>query len=464
MKFEDTNLSDNIKRAIKELGYENMTEVQEKTLTPILENKDVVAMSTTGSGKTAAYLLPLIEKINVEDKNVQVLIVTPTRELAIQIVSVARTYLKYSLGINVIALYGGKEVKLQAIALRKGVKVVVGTPGRICNLINNKALKLKGINTLVLDEADEMLSMGFEKEVSRIIENIREDAQKLLFSATIDDRVKDIAKAKFKSPIFIECRENNKNILSSNVRQIAIECKEKMKMEATLRILAKEQARNSIIFCNTKKKTLEVGEFLKKNNVKLEVLNSDIKQEEREKIFKKLRRGELDTIVVTDVLARGIDVDFLDLVINYDIPLENEYYLHRIGRTARNGKSGVAYTFYTGKQTEKIHSIEDYTGSKFEYEDVPRKNTEDVEIDFPLSKRGKYIITINLGKKDSIKAKDIIGAIENLTGIRSQNIGIIEVNEEYSTIEIKEEYLSDIVSLFSQGKIKGKDVNIITKR
>jgi ATP-dependent RNA helicase DeaD len=459
MKFIETKLNDNIKRALEDLHYDNLTSIQENTIDKILDGKDIVAMSSTGSGKTAAFMLPLINKINIEEKTIQVLVVTPTRELAIQIVQETRKFCKYMQGINSMAIYGGQDLKNQAISLRRGVKVVVGTPGRILDLINKKILKLNNLKAIVLDEADEMLSMGFYEEVNGIIEKVPNSIQKLLFSATIDNRVRDIANKKIKKAIYIECKDND-TMLVDNILQIAIDVKEKMKNECVLRILKKENSKNSVVFCNTKKKTEEVYKFLLKNKITVEMLNSDIRQEVREKTLKRLKQGKLDTIVVTDVLARGIDVEDLDLVINYDIPYEVEYYVHRIGRTARKGKSGVAYTLYTGKQIDKIREIEEYTNTKMNFESVPII-AENNEVELPISKRGLYILTINLGKKDNIKAKDIVGAIEALSGIKSDKIGLIEVREETSIIEISKEYVVELIRIFTKGKIKGKDVNII---
>lgn len=459
MKFIDTKLDENIKRALSDIGFEELTKIQESTIDLILDRKSVVAMSSTGSGKTAAFMLPIINNIDVENKSTQVLVVTPTRELAIQIVQETRKFCKYLHGINTMAVYGGQDYKNQAIALRKGVKIVVGTPGRITDLINKRILKLKNIKALVLDEADEMLSMGFYEEVNSIMDCIPHEAQRLLFSATIDNRIKDIANKKIKKAVYVE-QKDNATMLVDNIDQIAIDVKEKMKNECTLRIIKKENAKSCIIFCNTKKKTEEVYNYIAKNGIVTDMLNSDIRQEDREKVLKKLKQGKLQAIVVTDVLARGIDVEDLELVINYDIPIENEYYVHRIGRTARKGKSGVAYTLYTGKQIERIEEIENYTSTRMEREDVPLSESSE-KIDLPISKRGDYVVTISLGKKDSIKAKDIIGAIGALTGIKSEKIGLIEVREDTSIIELSEEYVNDVLKAFTNGKIKGKDVHIV---
>ena len=465
MKYSDIKLNENIKKALAELGYENMTKIQELSYEDILSGKDIVGMSSTGSGKTAAFMIPTIENIQIDNKSTQVLVITPTRELAIQIVQETRKYLKYTQGINALAIYGGQEYKSQAIALRKGVKIVVGTPGRIRDLIKKKILKLDTIKTLVLDEADEMLSMGFYEEVMEIVTKVPKKAQKLLFSATIDNRVKDIAQKEMKKAVYIEAMDND-TMLTDNITQIAIETKEAMKFECCYRIIKKEDSHSTIVFTNTKKKTIEIFKYLKEKRLKVKLLNSDIDQKERNRVIKELKEDKLDVVVATDVLARGIDIKDLELVINIDIPQDNEYYVHRIGRTARKGNSGVAYTLYTGKQIERIKEIEDHTRTKFKYEEVPLEtnNANQEEIDLPISKRGLYILTINLGKKDSIKAKDIIGAIGALTGIKSENIGIIEVGESSSTIELKKEYVLDVKKAFTNGKIKGKDVNVISNK
>ena len=462
MKYSEINLKEDIKKALNELGFNLMTKIQEESYEHILNGKDVVGMSSTGSGKTAAFMIPTLERVNVEDKNTQVLVVTPTRELAIQIVQETRKYLKYTQGINALAIYGGQEYKAQAIALRKGVKIVVGTPGRLRDLIKKKILRVDKITTLILDEADEMLSMGFYEEVIEIINKTPKNTQKLLFSATIDNRVKDIAQKNMKKAIYIEAMDND-TMLTDNISQIAIETKEAMKSECVVRIIKKENAHSTIVFTNTKKKTIDIYKYIKASGLKVQMLNSDIEQKDRNRVIKSLKEAKLDVVVATDVLARGIDVKDLELVINYDIPQDNEYYVHRIGRTARTGKSGKAYTLFTGKQIERIREIEEYTKTKFNFEDVPLQNSkiDEEKIDLPVSKRGLYILTINLGKKDSIKAKDIIGAIGALTGIKSENIGIIEVGEEKSTIELAKEYVLDVKKAFTNGKIKGKDVNVI---
>ena len=465
MEFEDLSLSKEIKKSLKEMNYITMTPIQEKVFDAIVQGKNIMATSNTGTGKTLAFLLPLIEKIDVDINSTQILILVPTRELAIQIENEIKTITKYKNEIDYVSIVGGKEIKEQAILLRKNKKIVVGTPGRILKLLSKKILNLNKLKSLVLDEADEMLLMGFEKEIYEINKYINRNVQKLMFSATIMQNIKELSKKILYNPLIIECIQN-KSIISNNLKQIAIEIKEKMKNECTLRILKSQKYNNSIIFCNTKKKTLEVSKYLKENGIKLEMLNSDIMQNQREKIFKKLKEGKLETIAVTDLLSRGIDIDNLDLVINYDIPIDVNYYIHRVGRTARNGRSGVAYTFYIGKQSEKIREIENFTNTKFEYEDIPiLKNKYSENIKFiTINDDGFYLVKLNVGKNDNIKAKDIIGALCALVGISSSKVGKIQVEDSITYVEIPPEYISDVIAKFENGKIKGKDVSIIYEK
>ena len=465
MEFEDLSLSKEIKKSLKEMNYITMTPIQEKVFDAIVQGKNIMATSNTGTGKTLAFLLPLIEKIDVDINSTQILILVPTRELAIQIENEIKTITKYKNEIDYVSIVGGRGIKEQAILLRKNKKIVVGTPGRILKLLSKKILNLNKLKSLVLDEADEMLLMGFEKEIYKINKYINRNVQKLMFSATIMQNMKELSKKMLYNPLIIECIQN-KSIISNNLKQIAIEIKEKMKNECTLRILKSQKYNNSIIFCNTKKKTLEVSKYLKENGIKLEMLNSDIMQNQREKIFKKLKEGKLETIVVTDLLSRGIDIDNLELVINYDIPIDVNYYIHRVGRTARNGRSGVAYTFYIGKQSEKIREIENFTNTKFEYEDIPiLKNKYSENIKFiTINDNGFYVVKLNIGKNDNIKAKDIIGALRALVGINSSRVGKIQVEDRITYVEIPPEYISDMIAKFENGKIKGKDVSIIYEK
>lgn len=461
MKFECLNLSNSIKKALNDMNYIDMTSIQEKTFDIISKGKDVIVTSNTGTGKTLAYLVPLVEKIDINEHSTQILVLVPTRELAIQINNCVENLIKYNNQIGSSLIVGGKSIKDQSISLRKGKSIVIGTPGRILKLLDKKEIKLNKLKTLVLDEADEMLLMGFEREIYSINKYITSNIQRIMLSATLIKNVQNVSKYLLNNPVKIEYMQNN-NIISDRLKQVAINVKDKMKNECTLRILKRCKYTNSIVFCNTKKKTLEVSKYLKENGIKLEMLNSDIMQNQREQVFKSLKNGKLDTIIVTDLLARGIDIEDLDLVINYDIPIDVYYYIHRVGRTARNGKDGQAYIFYTGRQLEKIKEIEDFTNKNFEYEDVPTLESEISDnIDIPVNDKGYYVVNLSVGKKDNIKAKDIVGALCALVGITSQSIGKIQVEEDKTCIEIPQEYIIDVIKKFENGKIKGINVKII---
>lgn len=449
MKFNELNIDSNLLKGLNECGYTNMTDIQEKCFKYISDRKDILAMSNTGSGKTLAYLVPAINNI---EKGKKILILCPTRELVIQVSSTINKISKYT-NISYVTLYGGKEIKRQIISLRKGRDVIIGTTGRTLDLLKKKELNLRNVSTFILDEADEMLDMGFREDVNEVMMRLPKSCQKLFFSATITSDVIDFANSllhgKYEN---IKCMEND-TLVVNNIEQIAIDVKQKMKNECTYRIIIKENARNSIIFCNTKKNTTKLYEYLKEKNIKVKMLDSDISQDEREKIMKKFRRGEFDSLVVTDVLSRGIDIENLDLVISYDIPFEKEYYVHRAGRTSRMGKSGKTYIFYTGKEIEKIKRIEEFAKINFKFEDVPLLDNEESD--------NMVKIKFNVGKNDSIKAKDFVGALGANCGLSSSKIGKIEVGDNQSIVEIPLSYKKDVENKFRNGKIKNIDVKII---
>ena len=463
MKWNNMSLSDEIKKALDDMNYTETTAIQEQAIPEIQKGIDVIGLSKTGTGKTAAFLLPLINKVNTEDKQIEVLILTPTRELAIQIIDEIKRYTKYLKEVTSLAIYGGQSIRMQSMNLRRGVKIVVGTPGRVIDLMEKRVLKLKDIKTVVLDEADEMLSMGFEEDIKKIMGKIVLDFQTILFSATMNDKIKNLTKKMLKNPVTIQCN-TGKSFVVEKVEQFAVNVKEAAKVECSYRILKKENARNSIIFCNTKKKAGEINKELIKKGLSSEEIHSDIKQDVRQKILRKLKMGKLDTIVATDVLARGIDVKELDLVINYDIPIEKEYYIHRIGRTARNGGSGRAYTFFTGKEKYKILDLEKYTKSKIEICEIPiDKGYKEAKkaYKYKENEKGYFEIILSVGKNDGMKAKDIVGAFSTLVGIEGNMLGDITIKKAYTVVEVPPEFSNEVIKVFSNGVIKSKNVKIL---
>ena len=512
MKFKDTMLSDSLKKALSEAGYINMTAIQEKTIPLILEGKDLIGQSQTGTGKTASYSLPLIEKIDNNLQETQAIILCPTRELAIQITEEIRKFTKYEENIKVLSIYGGEPIERQIKKLKKGIKIIVGTPGRIMDHMRRKTVKLNNIKMVVLDEADEMLNMGFEEDIKTILSAMPKDRQTILFSATMNERILKIANKYLKNPKKVKIKA--KELTVDKIEQISIEVKQSMKDETVMRLIDINNPKKAVVFCNTKKKVDNLIDVLKKNKYRAESLHGDMKQIQRQKIMDKLKNGEIQILVTTDVVARGIDVDELELVINYDIPQEEEYYVHRIGRTGRNGKNGKAYTFFVGKEKNKIYHIQKYAKTKIiqgkiptisQIEEIknkqikikiqeeinnykPNKQNEkiltelvkenDIQIvaktllnmlyhpiinkeENEIPEKGKMIkIFLNIGKKDCIKAKDIVGSMSANTAISGKEIGKINVLDNFSFVELPSEYLEEVLRGMKGKKIKGKEVNV----
>ena len=369
MKFDEINLSENVKKALADYNYIETTLIQEKAIPEIMAGRDVIGLSQTGTGKTAAYSLPILEKIDKDLKKVQALILCPTRELALQVVGEIRKYAKYTESVKSLAVYGGESIEKQIMALKKGVQIVVGTPGRVMDHMKRKTLKFKDVKMVVLDEADEMLNMGFEEDINTILSAIEEERQTILFSATMNKRILNIAKKYLREPY--EIKIPTKELTVDKIKQISIEMTQAMKVETLSRIIDLNNPQKCVVFCNTKRKVDDLIEILKRRGYKAESLHGDVKQDQRERIMKKFKTGDYQILIATDVVARGIDVENLELVVNYDVPQEEEYYVHRIGRTGRNGKEGKAYTFVVGREKRKLFDIEKYAKTRIEPGNIP---------------------------------------------------------------------------------------------
>ena len=522
LKFEETQLSDNLKRALAENGYIDATPIQTKALPYLLEGEDVIGQSQTGTGKTAAYGLPIINSIDKDLNKVQALILCPTRELALQVVGELRKFAKYEDSIKSLAVYGGEGIERQIASLKRGVKIVVGTPGRIMDHMRRRTLKFDNVKTVVLDEADEMLNMGFEEDIETILKETPKERQTVLFSATMNERVLGISKKYLSEPVSVKIKA--KELTVDKIKQIAIEVKQPMKNEVLSRVIDINNPKKAVVFCNTKKKVDDLIEDLKARGYSAESLHGDVKQIQRERIMKKFKAGDFKVLVATDVVARGIDVDELQLVVNYDVPQEEEYYVHRIGRTGRNGADGKAYTFVVGKEKQKLASIEKYAKTKVEFGKIPTDdeikevknkhlvekvqsvidaedfsgNTIIEEIYNKLSKEndsekvvkallkmtfgeqmviekmpkiqgkkdkkssenGNTKFFFSLGKKDNIKAKDIVGSIASNVPISGSEIGKINIMDKFSFVEIPTRYAEEFLDGMMGKQIKGKNVVI----
>ena len=512
MTFEELSLNEKTKRALKDAGYTNPTPIQEQAIPVVLEGKDFIGQSKTGTGKTASYSLPMIEKIDASSKKVQAIVLCPTRELAVQVADEVRKFLKYQEGIKTIAIYGGQSIETQIKMLKKGVQIVIGTPGRIMDHMRRKTLKLDNVKMCVLDEADEMLNMGFEEDIETILKDVPEERQTVLFSATMNKRIMGITKKYLKNPKKVKIQAEELTV--NEIEQISISIKEAMKSETLMRLIEVYNPQKAIVFCNTKKRVDDLIEVLKQNHFKAEALHGDVKQTQRERIMKRMRNGEFQILVATDVVARGIDIQDVEFVLNYDVPQEEEYYVHRIGRTGRNGNSGKAFTFVVGKEKSKLQSIKKYSNAKIKEGKIPTlaeinkiRNKQAIEkvqkvIDggefaneellqqllenntieevskalitllYKKQKKEKNEITIktkkgenvklffNLGRKDNMKVKDFVGSIAANCGIQGADIGKINILDKFSFVEVPGEFVEDVIKGMKGKQIKGRDCNV----
>jgi len=368
--FKDLGLNENIIKALTELGYEHPTEIQEKSIPQVITSKeDLKAFAQTGTGKTAAFSLPILEQINTDSKDTQAIILSPTRELALQIGKNIEEFAKHVKGCRVAVVYGGANIEEQIRKLKKGAHIVVGTPGRTVDLINRRQLKLSNVEWLVLDEADEMLNMGFKDELDKILAVTPNDKQTLLFSATFPREVESIAKNYMTNPVEITSGEKNKG--SDQVSHQYYVVSERNRYAALKRIADVNPDIYSIIFCRTRRETQEVADKLIKDGYNADSLHGDLSQAQRDSVMQKFRKKHLQILVATDVAARGLDVNSLTHVINHKLPDQIESYTHRSGRTGRAGKVGISIAIVTGREKGKLRPIERIIGKKFISTPVP---------------------------------------------------------------------------------------------
>ncbi len=523
LKFEEMNLSPEICKAVLDMGFEEATPIQSQSISVVMSGRDVIGQSQTGTGKTAAFGIPCLEMVDPEDRSLQAVILCPTRELAIQVSEEFRKLLKYKDNIRVLPIYGGQPIDRQIMALKKGIQVIIGTPGRVMDHMRRRTLKMETVKLVVLDEADEMLDMGFRDDIETILTKIPEERQTIMFSATLSREILDLSKRFLREPEFIKIVR--KELTVPSIEQAYFDVKERTKLEALSRIIDMYNPSLAIVFCNTKKRVDEVVEQLQGRGYFAEGLHGDLKQQQRDKVMQKFRNGTIEILVATDVAARGIDVDDVDIVFNFDLPQDEEYYVHRIGRTGRAGKSGKAFTFCVGKEIYKLRDIMRYTKTKILQQKLPTlsdieeaktnafidkikavieeghltkyiniaesmveediaaidiaaallkmhladdSSDDDLIEDLNVNETQRYgdsgermvRLFINMGKKDKIRAKDIVGALAGETGIPGKVIGSIDIFDEYTFVDVPCEYAKDVVTGMKNSKIKGKKVNI----
>ncbi len=534
-------LSPNLLKVIEDLGFKKPTPIQEKVI-PIFfgTENDIVGLAQTGTGKTAAYGLPIIEQIDIRNKSVQALILAPTRELCIQISKDLQNFSKYIKDLWVVPVYGGAPIDTQVNALKKGAHIIVATPGRMLDLIKRKVANIANIRTVVLDEADEMLNMGFRDELDGILEKTPDIKRTLLFSATMPREVARIAKNYMNNPVEITVGKQNAG--AENIRHIYYQVHARNRYLALKRIADINPDIYGLVFCRTRIETKEVADKLIKDGYNADALHGDLSQVQRDHVMKRFRERTLQMLVATDVAARGIDVNDISHIINYNLPEENDVYTHRSGRTGRAGKSGISIAIVNYREKNKIPQIEKNIGKYFEKLPIPtgaeicRKQLfklidkmENVEVDETqiapfmdtvnkklewLSKEqiikrfvslefnrfleyyknapdlnekaenkrdkrdkidggsrgdrrrrrgenGNYNrFFINIGKKDGVVPKIIIGMINDNTKDRDINIGTIDLKDSFSFFEVEEKYTSKILNSFNNTKFKGRRVRV----
>ncbi|MCG8541593.1 MAG: DEAD/DEAH box helicase [Clostridia bacterium] len=520
IRFEELNCSEEIRKAVKDMGFEETTPIQALAIPLVLEGKDVVGQAQTGTGKTAAFGIPAIDMVDPQRNETQALILCPTRELAVQVSEELAKIARYKRGVRTLPIFGGQPIERQIKGLKKGVQIVIGTPGRVMDHMRRRTLKLDNLKMMILDEADEMLNMGFREDIETILESVSSERQTLLFSATMPKPIMDIIHKYQTDPKIVKVV--HKELTTPNVNQVYLEVKQKDKLEVLTRLIDMYSPKLSLVFCNTKKKVDEVTDLLQSRGYASDKIHGDMKQSLRINVMNKFKRGDIEVLIATDVAARGLDIDDVESVFNFDMPTHEEYYVHRIGRTGRAGRAGSAFTFVTGRDFYLLRNVMKYTKKKIKKHPIPTisdietiktsiflekikkkidegklekyiKVLEDlldddfsaieiaaallkmeleikdvVEIDIRPEKaykstgaeKGMVRMFINIGKNKRIRPQDVVGAIAGETSISGKNIGEIDIFDNYTFVEIPEEYADEVLSIMSKNTIKGNKINI----
>ncbi len=522
VRFEEMGLSEEIQKAVRYMGFEEASLIQAKAIPAMISGIDLIGQAQTGTGKTAAFGIPILEKVDPKLKKLQAIVLCPTRELAIQVADEIRNLSRYMHGIKVLPIYGGQDIVKQIRSLKSGTQIVIGTPGRVMDHMRRKTMKLDFVHTVVLDEADEMLNMGFREDIEFVLSGVPEERQTVLFSATMPKPIMEITK-KFQNNAKV-IKVTKKELTVPNIEQYYYDVKPKKKEEVLSRLLDIYSPRLSVVFCNTKKQVDLLVNALLGRGYFAAGLHGDMKQEQRDRVMQGFRTGKTEILVATDVAARGIDVDEVEAVFNYDLPQDDEYYVHRIGRTGRAGREGRAFSFVSGKEVYKLKEIQRYCKTKIYAQKVPslndvantkmenilddvervieqedldmminaieervnnseftamdmaaaflkiccgmtedNKNTEENDWEFGdtgAGEDGMVRLFINIGKKQRVRPGDILGAIAGESGMDGKLIGTIDMYDKYTFVEVPREYAREVLNAMKNVKIKGKTVAV----
>ncbi|MBG8553914.1 DEAD/DEAH box helicase [Hymenobacter guriensis] len=528
MKFSELTLSEEMQRAIAEVGYEEASPIQEAAIPVMLQGRDVIGQAQTGTGKTAAFSIPAIELVDTDSREVQAIVLCPTRELAVQVSGEIQKLGKYKRGLAVVPIYGGSSYDRQFRALERGVQIVIGTPGRVMDHIERGTLKLDACKMIILDEADEMLDMGFRDDIETVLKKMPEQRQTVFFSATMSKPIMEMTKRYQKDPQIVKV--NHQEMTVTNIEQSYFEVRGPQKKDVLTRLIDMYNIKSGIVFANTKRMVDEIVGDLQAKGYFAEGLHGDMGQQQRQNTLDKFRKGTLEILVATDVAARGIDVENVEVVVNYDLPADEEYYVHRIGRTGRAGKTGKAFTFVSGRDIYKLRDIMRFTKATIKQERVPSfEDVSEVKTTLMLNsikeviEKGnldKYIarvqrlidqdqedgvtsldvaaallkmtmkedkraqesldasrtqgaarpgftrLFVTMGKKDRLHPRDIVDLIAENTSLTAGKVGDIALYDKFSFVEVPNEFVEEIISQLGRSTIQGRPVafNIATPR
>jgi ATP-independent RNA helicase DbpA len=467
-QFENLSLSPVLVEVVRELGYTSPTAIQAQSIPLILQGKDLIAQSRTGSGKTAAFSLPILERVRIDRyRDLQALILCPTRELCAQVAREIRKLGRKHPGLQVLILAGGTPIGPQFDALEKGVHIVVGTPGRVIDHLTRQSLDLSRVETVVLDEADRMLEMGFEEDMERILSRTPRDRQTVLFSATFPKAIESLSRAYQTSPARVTIADARGKAEADQtepaIRQIAYEVEPLDRRRVLLSLVERENPESVLVFCNFKTSVADLAADLRDAGIAVDELHGDLEQSDRDRVMAKFRNKSLRILVATDVAARGIDVADLDLVVNFELPSQPEVYVHRVGRTGRAGKTGLAVSFYSAREKGKVALIERETSRVLE-----RADAQALLIAGPARTESAAPITASMktlyiagGRKEKMRPGDILGALTGEAGgLDAKDIGKIEIHDRFSYVAVSATIAEEALEALRNGRIKGKKFRV----
>ncbi|MDY7232279.1 ATP-dependent RNA helicase DbpA [Hyalangium rubrum] len=453
MDFAELALSPPLLQVLAELDFQTVTPIQAQSIPVLLQGRDLIGQAQTGRGKTAAFALPILQKVQLQKRRVQAIVLCPTRELCAQVAGEVRRLGRRLPGLQVLVLAGGQPIRPQLEALEKGAHIAVGTPGRVLDLLQREALETRQLATVVLDEADRMLDMGFSEEMEQILQGLPTKRQTVLFSATFPPTIEEMSRAFQKEPVRITVVEAD---AAPDIQQLAYEGAPEGKTALLLRILRHYQPASAIVFCNHKATVVELTQALVDAGVSAEGLQGDLEQSERDRVMAKFRNHSIRILIATDVAGRGIDVEALDAVINFELPFQAEPYVHRIGRTGRAGRRGLAISLVGPRDERKIEAIEQATGVKLERASVEALPPADAKGGVPLQSEWETLY-ISSGRKDKMRPGDILGALTGEAGgLSASDVGKIEIQDHLSYVAVSKRIVRVALQRLRDGRIKGR--------